>query len=83
MTKLLLTTGFIAAAFPAVAGTTEAITGCATVAAQGSNFTTFADPTCPAAAKDGGDITTLVNEVFADLADQARAAREAAEEDAE
>lgn len=46
MKKLLLTTGFIAAAFPALAGTTEAITGCATVAVEGSNYTVRSDVTC-------------------------------------
>jgi hypothetical protein len=87
MKKLLLVTAAIigGVALPTLllAGTTESITGCETAPAQGSNFTVFVDPTCPAQAKDGGDITSLVNEVFADLADQAREAREAAEEAAE
>jgi hypothetical protein len=43
MKKLILTIGFIAAAFPALAGTTEAITGCATV--TGSKFTVRSRPT--------------------------------------
>lgn len=52
--KLTLT-ALLLSASAAVAGTTETITGCATVAVDGSNYTVFADPTCPAAAKDGGD----------------------------
>lgn len=55
----------------AFAGSTENITGCATVAVEGTNATIFVDPTCPAPAVDGGEgIADLVKEVFEDLAEQ-------------
>lgn len=81
MKTLLTLTALLLSASAAVAGTTEAITGCATVAVDGSNYTTFADPTCPAQAKDGGD-----NWAFAGVEivlDWKQAALEAAEEAAE
>jgi hypothetical protein len=68
MKKLLLLTAAIigGVALPTLlmAGTTESITGCETAPAQGSNFTVFVDPTCPAQAKDGGDngITDMIVE---------------------
>lgn len=46
MKKLLLATGFIAAAFPALAGPTETITGCATTPVDGSNYSVRVDPWC-------------------------------------
>lgn len=36
-----------------MAGPTETITGCATVAVEGSNYTTFVDPTCYSAPEAG------------------------------
>lgn len=70
MKKLILTTGFIAAALPALAGTTEAITGCATVEAENSNFTVFADPTCYRAPEGGNGLdATLVAALISALPD--------------
>lgn len=61
MTKYLLAAGFIAAAFPALAGPTENITGCATAAVEGSNYTVRVDPTCALAENKDGDTTlTLI-----------------------
>ena len=50
----LTITALLLSATAALSGPTENITGCATVAAEGSNYTTFADPTCYAAPDGGG-----------------------------
>jgi hypothetical protein len=57
MKASLMTTAamLLAFALPALAGPTETITGCATVADPATNFTTFADPTCYQAPHVGGD----------------------------
>jgi hypothetical protein len=69
-TILTLTAALIGGvALPALAfaGTTEAVTGCATEAVEGSNYTTFVDPTCPAQARDGGDLRGSVIALLSDV----------------
>ncbi len=72
MKKLLLSTGFIAAtlaAAPVFAGSTEAITGCATAPAENSNFTVRLDPTCALSTDqpDGPSINAILVKALADL----------------
>jgi hypothetical protein len=50
-----------------LAGTTEDITGCATVSDPATNFTTFADPTCYRAPEGGSGIDGQFLAVIADL----------------
>ena len=50
------------------AGTTEKITGCATVADPATNFTTFADPTCYQAPEGGSGIDAAFAALLIDLA---------------
>lgn len=54
-------------ALPALtfAGTTEDITGCATVADPATNFTTFADPTCYRAPEPSGSASLVAVAAFA------------------
>ena len=51
---------FLLSATAAFAGSTEAVTGCATVAVQGANYTTFSDPTCYAAKESSGNDALIV-----------------------
>lgn len=50
----------LAFAFPALAGPTENITGCATAPATNSNFTVRLDPTCPLSADESDGSGLLV-----------------------
>lgn len=50
-----------------MAGPTENITGCATVADPATNFTTFADPTCYAAPEGGSGVDGLFLVVISKL----------------
>jgi hypothetical protein len=63
--KLILTLtaaliGGIALPATVFAGTTEAITGCATAPAEGSNFTVRVDPTCALGSNEGSGADGLL-----------------------
>jgi hypothetical protein len=70
MKTLFLTTSILAAlAMPALAGTTEDTTGCATKPAEGATYTIRVDPTCPLSADPSGSavLVNLGGDILADL----------------